>query len=463
MFEAIANAAEVIAGVLGIAVTVVAIIVELAATRYNHQITNMFVREPRNLAVLSFFVATTLCCLWFSAVGNAVPDIFATVTMLMVTLSLLMLLPYFVYVFSFISPINVLNRIRKQALAKVSRVANNGKMDKLGIASAIDEITDATASAINQRDRSIAIAGVRALFEIVDSYQNYREELPAEWFLVDPPLSSDPDFASLEASALEELELNRSWLEEKILRRVVSVFADSIPHLRDVANAISIETRQLMQSAPLLEPQGIRAFNSFLRTSLNANDQRTSYYVISQYRLAAQGSSQPAVILEVARYLVYYGQLAHALRQPFLLEVAANELACLVEGVYAQRKDLASELTQLVLELDESVLTETQSSVLTANQEQALSGVRRAQLQLTTFFLLHDDLDNAARLIDDLKAERMDRLLLLRRQIERAESSHYWELTPRDINFPYLPPERRALLAEVFSRLGHKQAGNTTH
>src|SRR4051812_46139322 len=50
------SAGEIAASVLAIAVTVVAIIVELASNRYTHRITELFVREPRNFLVMGFFV-----------------------------------------------------------------------------------------------------------------------------------------------------------------------------------------------------------------------------------------------------------------------------------------------------------------------------------------------------------------------------------------------------------------------
>ena len=50
----LANAAEVVAAVLAIAITVVAIVVELAANRYSHRITQLFVRNPVNLSVIAF-------------------------------------------------------------------------------------------------------------------------------------------------------------------------------------------------------------------------------------------------------------------------------------------------------------------------------------------------------------------------------------------------------------------------
>ena len=44
------SAGEVVAAVLAIAITVVAIIVELASNRYTHRITELFVREPINFS-----------------------------------------------------------------------------------------------------------------------------------------------------------------------------------------------------------------------------------------------------------------------------------------------------------------------------------------------------------------------------------------------------------------------------
>src|SRR5688572_27807553 len=47
----VGNASEIITSVLAIAITVVAIIVELASNRYTHRITELFVREPINFSV----------------------------------------------------------------------------------------------------------------------------------------------------------------------------------------------------------------------------------------------------------------------------------------------------------------------------------------------------------------------------------------------------------------------------
>ncbi|MEJ2131339.1 MAG: DUF2254 family protein, partial [Gammaproteobacteria bacterium] len=98
--DTLSNAAEVVAGVLAIAITVVAIVVELAATRYTHRITALFVREPVNIGVMSFFVLTTVQCVWIaatlgqvSASEPVIPNAGLALTLAMVTVCLLALLP----------------------------------------------------------------------------------------------------------------------------------------------------------------------------------------------------------------------------------------------------------------------------------------------------------------------------------------------------------------------------------
>ena len=121
MLEAVNVSAEVVAAILGISITVVAIIVQLAATRYNHHITEMFVREPINVVVQAYFVLTTILCIWVAALGEAeATATWNAATLVTVTVALTALLPYFAYVFAFISPVGIIQRIRRKAEAAVA-------------------------------------------------------------------------------------------------------------------------------------------------------------------------------------------------------------------------------------------------------------------------------------------------------------------------------------------------------
>ena len=62
--ETLTSFAEVVVGLLAITITVVAIIVELAANRYTSRITDLFVRDPVNIIVMSGFVVTSVLIIW---------------------------------------------------------------------------------------------------------------------------------------------------------------------------------------------------------------------------------------------------------------------------------------------------------------------------------------------------------------------------------------------------------------
>ena len=123
--DTLSSAAEVVAAVLAIAITVVSIVVELAATRYSHQITRLFLREPVNLAVLGIFVVTTVQCIWVAAALDnsgpqaVLPQAGFAITLALVTLCLLLLIPYIYFVFAFLSPISVIDKICRDAYSTV--------------------------------------------------------------------------------------------------------------------------------------------------------------------------------------------------------------------------------------------------------------------------------------------------------------------------------------------------------
>jgi hypothetical protein len=224
--------------------------------------------------------------------------------------------------------------------------------------------------------------------------------------------------------------------------------AHCVPASREVANLIAIDTQcigveQARANRPLLE-LSIRCMNSFLRTSINAADPRTSYYVMNQYRMLAEALMQDGLdepVREIAGHLKAYGQLAHTRGQSFILQIAAFDLTSLVEASLERRPSLTDDLLSVVLEVDQEIRSET--------QEESLLGVRKAQLQLATLFAVRGDDVRARRICSDLAGERMVRLERLRRELEGETRERFWELEDRGVNFGYLPPERRAALARL--------------
>jgi hypothetical protein len=459
--ETLSNAAEVVAAVLAIAITVVAIVVELAANRYTHRITQLFVREPVNVVVMGFFVLTTIQCLWVSA---AVDDVHGeaallpfggvAISMAMVTLCLLILLPYFAYVFAFLHPLNVVSRIRSHAFAVIRRGARRHRPgQRAEVVSGIEELEDVALNAMEHRDRGISMASVDALGQLVHEYQPLRQAFPDDWFRIDGSLARDPDFVSMAPVVLEEILEQRIWFEMKVLRQFHTLFVESVNRMRDVSYLIALDTRRIAAAALRdhleLFDLAIRFFNSYLRAAINAKDPRTAYYVLHQYRQLAEEALEvrdAERVVTVAEHLRFYGQLAYAGNLPFLLEAVAYELALLTEEAITRDHPESDALLDLFLQVDKESESPT--------QETSLRGVRRAQVQFATFLLLRGDVARAKRVYEDMERERPERLASIRDELLAEQRSQYWEVTDRGVNFAYLPPDRRAKLPEFFAWFG---------
>ncbi|MGE0623951.1 MAG: DUF2254 family protein [Pseudomonadales bacterium] len=457
--NAVGNTAEVVAAVLAIAITVVAIVVELAATRYSHLITRLFMREPVNMVVLGLFLITTIQCVWTTVTFDQarhdalLPHAGVIVTFALVTVSLLCLLPYIYFVFTFLSPISVIERICRNAVSAMRRIGADVEAAQRQVLAAVDELQDVSRGAIEQGDRSIAMSGINGMTAIVYDYTAIRATLPDPWYEISDAITRDPDFIALTDDSVDQVAADRIWLETKVFRQLYSLMSQSAGHARDVANLIGINTslvaRDLGGDDPALLRLCVRAFNSYLRATINARDARTAYYLMDQYRDVAEhylANDGGALALEIAGYFKLYGQTAHQNGLSFLLDAAAYDVVHLIEVAVAAGSPCVDGLLSVLLELDQEIREE--------NQEDSLLGVRRSQIQLATLFLKLGDDVRVARIVADLKAERLSRLKRLRHGLENEHRPQYWELTDRGANFSYLEPDRRRYLEPLFERLG---------
>jgi hypothetical protein len=458
-FDILSNSAELLAGVLSIAITVVAIVVELAATRYSHRITKLFISEPLNIIAMCLFLLTTVQCIWMAATitetGSAaiLPNAGFAIAMAMVTLSLLILLPYFYFVFSFISPLSIIQKLGNiahqsyRASIKRPSAGHHGKALET-----IDEIQDIARSAADQGDTRIAMAAIDTLAELTLDYTREKPLLPKQWSELDEDVANDPDFVSLAPSALDEIRDSNLWFEVKIMRQYLASMNQTVLVSRDIANLIAINSRRIgitaIDSSPALLTLIIRCFNSYLRATIRAGDWRTAYFVMNECRLLATALLRQKAfkeVTEIVEHLRYYATFAFNLGDAFLLEVASYDIVTLIEEAVKQKSPIVDDLLDRLLELDQEIRAESDDA--------SLLSVRRAQIQLATFFLELNDEAHARRIVDDMKDEPPERLQIIRETLMTEERQQYWEFTDRGINFSYLPPARRPYLDKFFELL----------
>ncbi len=212
MQNALGSLSQVIAAVLGIAITVVSIVVQLAATRYTSRVADLFFRDKINLGVMGFFVVACVESVWVSFIVRTdyVPQATITATVIMSSGSLLILVPYFAYVFDFLDPEKVIARIGVQTLdratARDARARAQTFTERQAQAvSGLAHLADIAVNALGQKDKVIASDASAALRRLLVDYQGRKAELESEWFAIGAPLRADPDFVALADESLEDL------------------------------------------------------------------------------------------------------------------------------------------------------------------------------------------------------------------------------------------------------------------
>jgi hypothetical protein len=467
MQSALGSLAQVIAAVLGIAITVVSIVVQLASTRYTSRVADLFFRDRINLGVMGFFVIACVEALWvsFTVHKDYVPQLTVTATVAMASGSLLVLVPYFAYVFDFLDPEKVIARIGVQTLDRATAPQDRAVATPETLAarqaqatSGLAHLADIAVNALGQKDKVIASDASAALRQLLVDYQTRKPGLDAAWFEIGRGLQDDPDFVALAAGSLADIASRRTWLEWKGLRQIREVFGAALGTMPEMAHVVAIDTRYVGEAALRAGDREVLALtvkimNTYLRAALNARDVRTAYNVLNQYRqlaesvLAAPGTPPPAwtqaTLTEIAGHFKYYARLAHGAGLGFVTETAAYDLCALCEAASAAGAACHDQLLSVFLEIDKE--PETQA------EERALRGVRKAQAKLASHYLLSGDPGRARRIHDDMAHESPDRLRSIRDEMLSITSKEFWEVVDRGTNFDYLPDDRKQKLVEFFA------------
>src|SRR5690606_31040576 len=133
--DAVSSLATMTAAVFGIVITVVSIIVQLSAERYTG-VAQMFLKDRVNLSVMAYYVVACVCGVWLSVSlkQTYVPTLALIAMVCATTGGLLLMAPYFGYVFWFLEPMNIIRRIRTEAVGVAK--AGAAARDPLAVAQA---------------------------------------------------------------------------------------------------------------------------------------------------------------------------------------------------------------------------------------------------------------------------------------------------------------------------------------
>lgn len=453
----VGNLAQIVMAVLGIVITVVSIVVQMAATRYTPRIAELFFRDRSNLAMMGFFVTTCITAVWVSLSidRDFVPQRSITVILCLVTASLLLMIPYFAYVFDFLDPTRFIRRIQRQGMQAAAGPGDLPARQR-AVLQCVEQLSDVAVNAVSSRDKLIAGSAVDALKDLLLGYhgpapgRGIKARSPHDWFELGPALQRNPDIVALAPDSVRELVERRTWLEWKVLRQLQGIFSAALSDMPDINYLVAIDTRYVGEAALSVGDDEtlrlvIKFLNTYLRGTLNGGKVRTAYNVLNQYRLLAEQLlryGRDELAIEVAGYFRYYAGVAHGLHLGFVTETVAYDLAQLCEVALLRESPAHDALLDGLLLLDQAADD--------AAQELTLRGVRKAQVKLATAYLQRGQVAQAQKIYVDMQDERPERMRSIRDELLSVESKDFWEIIDRGTNFDYLEPARKEQLKVFF-------------
>ena len=480
----IGSLAEVMTALFGIILTVVAIIVNLSANRYTSKVIDLFIRDRFNVSILVFYGIISFYSIWIlnvlqfrDAPVEFVPRFEILIYLFLVSIGVLLIVPYFYFVFQFLTPNTIISKIKKQAQRFILRArcmpAKKSKRVekeiKPSLVENLEQLSEICKGSLISADRSLGLLSLKTLNQILEFYIQMKEKSLSETlnlpFCTSWYTDIDRFFLGLNQSIVDNLKAHNYWFEYRICQEYESVLRHSISSESKIAYQTAINLTTIGKKAAkhqdiVLLRMIVYYFNTFLKTCITERNQQTIIDVFYQYYLLLReivlqtfknNSEEDACeyIYRVSWYFKHYGQLAALNDTERVLEFAAyflrriNELS--YRKFYSENPDLVHKLLNLFLTVDDMPEDEIYN-------EKVLVGVRQNQAILAAFYIEQNEPELTRQIRNDMLHESQERLDYIRDSILGVDEENHFEIDNIGINTLFIHRERRKALEEFFKQ-----------
>ncbi len=446
--DALGGVSEVLIAILGLVVTVVAIVVQLAAQRYTPKLIDLFIADKVNIAYFILMVVASMYSLLlvYSTTTDFLPFWGSLFLLILTTLILSLLIPYFNYVFLFLTPSNIIAIIRNNAKKAMLKALKAGarpeeiRRQQREVANAMEQISDIALSAVSQMDRNVAVLSIHTLKEVLVDYLLIKRRMPRRWFY-----AKKEYFPALSSEFIKEIFATRVWVEAKGFMDMELIFKTAIKDMPDAVSAVANNTKILGLYAIRLKDFQVLAnviqfFNTFLRVAVNNRNPKAIYSLFYQYRMLAEEvlDVDQKLAERITFYFKYYGQIAQNYNIPLILITACFDLGYIVEKAYLRKVPNLDNLINTFLEVDDTPATQS--------NEFELRSVRKAQLMFASFLLSKGDREIVVKIFEDMQDEPAERMEAIRNEMLAVTDRKFWEVTDRGVDFFYMDSEQKKYL-----------------
>lgn len=451
--DALGSFIELLAAILGLMITVVAIVLQLAAQRYGTRLIDLFLADKINRMYFSLMVCSLLYAIIviYAIKSDYYPALAIQLLLFLTLLEISLLGPYFLFVFKFLTPTNLLSSIQENNRSSVFNATERKnypylKKHQNEVATSFEQVTDTALSATSQMDRNLGLMAINQIREMLLDYLQYKHKLPKLWFLV-----SQDKFVGISSEFYEEFCEKRLWVEAKAFMDMELIYRSCITTMSDAVSAIANNTRIIGEAAiktkddDLLE-MAIKFYNTFIRASINAKNIRAIFNLFYQYRLLTESIFEydTKVSAKILGHFLYYGETCFQQGLGFVMMTAAFDLGSMVATAYDKKVKNIKELLLIFMALEDKVDRKKDMVVYSA--------VRHAQLILVTYLLSKGDEELIPVVVEDLKNETLDQMIKWRDGLLAIEDRKFWEFTDRGYRFEYIDDTQKKFLKLFYEK-----------
>jgi hypothetical protein len=429
MARAYNNVLAMLIGTIGLAIP-------LTANMHTPKLIEIFLSDRINRWVMGFFALGAAHVLW---VDYIIGPKFAPMWAIRLAVFFAMAgwataIPYFFYVVRFVDPSRLIVRLREHTLHVVIDVAErhaDPQAAQTAISMRVNQLGTIIIKSLDRNDRDVAAEGTWAIKQLCDTYDQYKKRMPKEWFVVDRA-----DFLGMSDEALEMMTEARTWFEMKCLQQIEHGFLRALHGANDTVSTFSDATRVIACRCDLHHDEQalrlcIRFFNNYLREAIKARNLRAVYDVFHQYRrLARDLGDRPELLREIGQHFAYYGAMARTYGMVFAPQLVLFDLGYVTRRAYERASPAAADLLKTVLALPHRTGNDLHTMAV------------KAKLILGGFFIETKHESEAELVRKNLRD--VDAAHIERAEGELLNAPHsFFEVTDRQLNLEYVPPERR--------------------
>ncbi len=432
--------------VLAMLLATIGLAIPLTANMHSPKLIDLFLRDRINRVVLSLMAFGAAHVLWVDyIIGPKFAPVWSIrLTVYFAIFGWAILIPYFFYLVRFLDPSRIIGRLRDETVAIVREV-HQGKRDpgqtQEAVSLRIDELGTIVLKSLDRADRGVAREGVWALKKLLDRYSEIKPKMPASWFPVDRA-----DFVGFSDEALAMLSENRTWFEMKCLMQMSFAYQQALVKASDTVSSISDANRIIARHAFANGDDHVlhlcvRFFNNFLREAIKSRNVHAVYDVYNQYRLLARDVlGRPAVVEQIFRHFLYYAEMSRTYGLVFAPQLVAFDLGYVVRRAYEVGCPVEASLLEQTLALPHGKGADVFTMVV------------KAKLILGAFFVEIGRAAEAERVRVNLADVAPDVVASATRDLLAADHV-FFEVTDRQLNLEYVPPERREPLQRFAASL----------